>query len=252
MGFEDKKVLITGASRGIGKATALAFAEKGAKVGVNFRSNLEEAQKTLAELSRDGHQLFQKDISKKENCKTLVDEFVSHYGRLDILINNAGISIFHEIDQVDFDHWTHAWEETFKTNLFATANMAYCAAQMMMKTGGGRIVNVSSRGAFRGEPTKPAYGASKAALNAMSQSLAKKLAPHNIYVGVVAPGFTETEMAAKTLTPVERENLLRESPFKRMARPEEVAHAILFLASEGAEYSSGTIIDVNGASYLRG
>jgi len=251
MNFNNKKVLITGASRGIGKATALAFAKKGAHVGLNFRSNLVEAQKTLSELPGTNHKLFQKDISEKENCQTLVAEFVSHYGQLDVLVNNAGISIFHEIDTVDFDQWTHAWENTFKTNLFAAANMSYWAAQTMIKSGGGRIVNVSSRGAFRGEPTKPAYGASKAALNAMSQSLAKKLAPHHIYVGVVAPGFTETEMAAVTLTPAERENLLRESPFQRMAQPEEVAHAILFLASEGAEYTSGTIIDVNGASYLR-
>ncbi|NAY91441.1 SDR family oxidoreductase [Muricauda sp. JGD-17] len=251
MNFKNKKILITGASRGIGKATAQAFAEKGAQVGLNFRSNIEEAKKTLAELYGKGHQLFQKDISSKANCQALVEEFVNHYGKLDVLVNNAGISIFHEIDTVDFDHWTYAFEEIFKTNLFAAANLCYWGAQAMMKSGGGRIVNVSSRGAFRGEPTKPAYGASKAALNAMSQSLAKKLAPHHIYVGVVAPGFTETEMAAATLTPAERENLLRESPFKRMAKPEEVAHAILFLASDGAEYSSGAIIDVNGASYLR-
>ena len=252
MDFNEKKILITGASRGIGKATAIAFAKKGATIGLNFRSNIGEAEKTLKELPGEGHQLFQKDISEKENCQSLVEDFVNAYGTLDILVNNAGISIFHEIDKVDFDHWTSAWENTFKTNLFAAANMTYCAAQTMMKTGGGRIVNVSSRGAFRGEPTKPAYGASKAALNAMTQSLAKKLAPYHIYLGVVAPGFTETEMATATLTPVERENLLRESPFKRMAQPREVAHAILFLASEGAEYSSGTIIDVNGASYLRG
>lgn len=251
MDFTGKNVLITGASRGIGKATALAFAEKGARIGLNFRMNIQEAEKTLAALPGKGHQLFQKDLSKADNCKALVDEFLSVYGTLDILVNNAGISIFHEIDSVDFESWTQAWEATFQTNLFAVANMSFWAAKTMMQKGGGRIVNVSSRGAFRGEPTKPAYGASKAALNAMSQSLAKKLAPHGIYVGVVAPGFTETEMAAKTLTPVERENLLRESPFQRMAQPKEVAHAILFLASEGAEYSSGTIIDVNGASYLR-
>ena len=251
MNFKDKNILITGASRGIGKATAVTFAKNGAKVGINFKSNGEEAEKTLSELSGEGHQLFQADISEKENCKSLIDAFVDTYGRLDVLVNNAGISVFHEIDKADFEHWTKAWEKTFQTNLFAAANLCYWAAQAMIKTGGGRIVNVSSRGAFRGEPTKPAYGASKAALNAMSQSLAKKLAPHDIYVGVVAPGFTETEMAAETLTPAERENLLRESPFKRMAKPEEVAHAILFLASEGAEYSSGAIIDVNGASYLR-
>ncbi|MDT0538953.1 SDR family oxidoreductase [Croceitalea sp. P059] len=251
MDFKNKKVLITGSSRGIGKATAMAFAKKGAKVGINYRNNTKEAKKTLAELSGKGHHLFQYDVSKKEETKVLVEDFVAQYGSIDVLVNNAGISIFHDIDEVDFDYWTLAWENTYKTNLFAAANTSYWAAQAMMKSGGGHIVNVSSRGAFRGEPTKPAYGSSKAALNAMSQSLAKKLAPYKIYVGVVAPGFTETEMAAVTLTPAEREKLLRESPFKRMAQPEEVAHAILFLASDKAAYSSGTIIDVNGASYLR-
>lgn len=251
MDFKNKNILITGASRGIGKATAMAFAEKGANVGINFKSNQEEAKKTLAELPGEGHQLFQQDISEKNGPETLIKSFVDHYDQLDVLVNNAGISIFHKIDEVDFEQWSNAWEGTFKTNLFAVSNLCYWGAKAMMKTGGGRIVNVSSRGAFRGEPTKPAYGASKAALNSMSQSLAKALAPHKIYIGVVAPGFTETEMAAITLTPAERENLLRESPFKRMAQPKEVAHAILFLASDGAEYSSGTIIDVNGASYLR-
>ncbi|UII81335.1 SDR family NAD(P)-dependent oxidoreductase [Flagellimonas sp. CMM7] len=251
MNFKNKNVLITGASRGIGKATAMSFAEKGANVGINFRSNQKEAKKTLAELTGEGHFLFQQDISEKDGPESLIKSFVDHYGQLDVLVNNAGISIFHKIDEVDFEHWANAWEGTFKTNLFAVSNLCYWGAKAMMKTGGGRIVNVSSRGAFRGEPTKPAYGASKAALNSMSQSLAKALAPHKIYIGVVAPGFTETEMAAITLTPTERENLLRESPFQRMAQPKEVAHAILFLASEGAEYSSGTIIDVNGASYLR-
>lgn len=251
MDFKGKHVLVTGGSRGIGKATAMAFAKKGAKVGINYRNNDEVAQQTLAALPGEGHLLFKKDISQKAETGSLIDDFVNVYGKLDVLVNNAGISIFHEVDKVDFEHWTNAWEKTFETNLFAVANLCYWGAKAMMKTGGGHIVNVSSRGAFRGEPTKPAYGASKAALNAMSQSLAKKLAPHKIYVGVVAPGFTETEMAKETLTPAERENLLRESPFKRMAQPEEVAHAILFLASDGAAYSSGTIIDVNGASYLR-
>ncbi len=251
MNFNNKNVLVTGASRGIGKATAMAFAKKGAKVGINYRSNDEVAHKTLIELPGEGHQLFKRDISQKSETEALIADFVKAYSQLDVLVNNAGISIFHEIDEVDFDHWTNAWEKTFETNLFAVANLCYWGAKAMMKTGGGHIVSVSSRGAFRGEPTKPAYGASKAALNSMSQSLAKKLAPHHIYVGVVAPGFTETEMAKETLTPAERENLLRESPFKRMAQPEEVAHAILFLASSEAAYSSGTIIDVNGASYLR-
>ncbi|WP_222982948.1 SDR family NAD(P)-dependent oxidoreductase [Flagellimonas meishanensis] len=251
MDFTDRYVLITGASRGIGKAAAIAFAQKGAKVGINFRNNEEAAKQTLAALPGEGHRLFKEDISKKEGPKALINDFLKSYGRLDVLVNNAGIFLRHGIDEIDFDDWTDAFEEIFKTNLFAAANLSYWAAQAMMKSGGGRIVNVSSRGAFRGEPNAPAYGASKAALNAMSQSLAKKLAPHKIYVGVVAPGFTETDMGTQALTPEEEERLLSESPFRRMAKPEEVAHAILFLASEGAEYSSGAIIDVNGASYLR-
>ncbi len=251
MDFQNKKVLITGASRGIGKATALAFAAKGAQVGINFRNNREAAERTQAELPGEGHRLFQYDVSVKADTKNLIADFVQAYGRLDILVNNAGIGAFHAIDEVDFDTWTQAWDNILNTNLIAMANTCYWATQAMMQQGGGRIVNVSSRGAFRGEPVQPAYGASKAALNSFSQSLAKRLAPHHVYVGVVAPGFTDTDMATEALTPEERENLLRESPFQRMAQPQEVAHAILFLASEGAEYSSGTIIDVNGASYLR-
>lgn len=249
--FSNKHILITGGSRGIGKATAIAFANQGAIVGINFKTNTAAAERTLQELSGEGHRVFKYDISITMETKALIDDFINTYGKIDVLVNNAGISIPHDIDEASFEQWTNAFEHTFQTNFFAVANLSYLAAKEMMKTGGGHIVSVSSRGAFRGEPTKPAYGASKAALNAMSQSLAKRLAPHHIYVGVVAPGFTDTEMGAKTLTPVERENLLRESPFKRMAKPEEVAHAVLFLASSEAAYSSGTIIDVNGASYLR-
>jgi NAD(P)-dependent dehydrogenase (short-subunit alcohol dehydrogenase family) len=121
----------------------------------------------------------------------------------------------------------------------------------MIRNGGGKIISVSSRGAFRGEPEGPAYGASKAGLNAMSQSLAQRLAPHNITVGVVAPGFVQTEMAARVLDTPEGDSIRAQSPYGRVATPEEVAHAVLFLASDGAEFSTGTIIDVNGASYLR-
>jgi NAD(P)-dependent dehydrogenase (short-subunit alcohol dehydrogenase family) len=127
----------------------------------------------------------------------------------------------------------------------------YWAVQHMIQSGGGRIVNVSSRGAFRGEPEQPAYGASKAGLNSMSQSIAQQVAKHQIYVGVVAPGFVETDMAAGRLAGPEGENIRHQSPLKRVARPEEVAHAVLFLASKGSEFSTGSIIDVNGASYLR-
>jgi NAD(P)-dependent dehydrogenase (short-subunit alcohol dehydrogenase family) len=136
-------------------------------------------------------------------------------------------------------------------NLFGPANLCYWAAQHMIEQGGGRIVNVSSRGAFRGEPDAPAYGASKAGLNAMSQSLAKALAPHGVFVCVVAPGFVETDMASSSLEGPEGDSIRAQSPLNRVARADEVARAVLFLSSEGTEFLTGCIVDVNGASYLR-
>lgn len=251
MDFSNKNILITGASKGIGKATALEFAKRSARVGINYRADDRAAEETLQELKGENHNLFKADISNEAEAENLINDFVAHFGSIDILINNAGIAHLHEIEKNSFSEWKESWKRIIDTNLLAVANLSFCAAQYMMKSGGGRIVNVSSRGAFRGEPNMPAYGASKAAVNSLSQSLAKALAKHKIYVGVVAPGFTETEMATATLTENERDSLLKESPFGRMAKPEEVAYAIAFLASEGAEYSTGTILDVNGASYLR-
>ncbi|HMY75240.1 MAG TPA: SDR family oxidoreductase, partial [Blastocatellia bacterium] len=150
-----------------------------------------------------------------------------------------------------YEDWQGSWRRTLDTNLIGAANISFCAAQQMMKQGGGRIVNVSSRGAFRGEPDAPAYGASKAALNAMSQSLAQALAPHNIFVCVVAPGFVETERVAYRLDGAEGDGIRNQSPLKRVAKPEEVARTVLFLASEGTDFLTGCIVDVNGASYLR-
>ncbi|MEX0996871.1 MAG: SDR family oxidoreductase [Flavobacteriaceae bacterium] len=251
MEFKNKNVLITGASKGIGKATALEFAKRGAKVGINYKQDDSAAEKTLAELGTAKHRLYKADIADEKEAQKLVDDFVADFGTIDILVNNAGIAELHDIASISYPAWQQAWKKIIDTNLMAAANLCFCATQYMIKSEGGRIVNVSSRGAFRGEPGMPAYGASKAALNSLSQSLAKALAPHKIYVGVVAPGFTETDMATATLTESERESLIKESPLGRMARPEEVAYAILFLASEGSEYTTGIILDVNGASYLR-
>jgi 3-oxoacyl-[acyl-carrier protein] reductase len=251
MRFDGKKVLITGGSRGIGKATAIAFAEKGAIIGLNYISNDSAANETMSLLGNTGHVLLKQDISSAEGAKKLIEDFVSRFGTIDILVNNAGIVIKHEIDKIDYEGWLNSWNEIINTNLLASANICYLASQIMIRKGGGRIINVSSRGAFRGEPEMPAYGASKAALNSMSQSLAKKLAKYKIYVGVVAPGFVETDMGLNNISEAEKINLINENPFRRMASPDEVAHSILFLASEGAEYNTGAILDINGASYLR-
>ncbi len=252
MNFENKVVLITGGSRGIGRAISEAFAMRGASIAINYQSNEEAAEALKRTLPGDRHQVFQADIANVDACEQLVEDVVLHFGRIDILINNAGIHEQHPIDQVDYENWNRIFDETFAVNLLAPARLMYLCAQHMMKHGGGgRIVNISSRGAFRGEPDQPAYGASKAGLNALSQSLAQKLAPHGIFIGVVAPGFTETEMVADLLASPKGDVIRAQSPLARVARPREVAYAVLFLASEGAEFSTGTIIDVNGASYLR-
>jgi NAD(P)-dependent dehydrogenase (short-subunit alcohol dehydrogenase family) len=152
---------------------------------------------------------------------------------------------------VTYEAWQEEWRRIIDTNLIGVANLCWCAGRQMIKQGHGRIVNVSSRGAFRGEPLAPAYGASKAGLNAMSQSLAQYLAPYNIYVGVVAPGFVDTERVSERLQGVEGEAIRNQSPLQRVARVEEVAYPVLFMASEGAEWVTGAILDANGASYLR-
>lgn len=251
MDFSGKVVLITGASRGIGRATALQFAAQNARVAVHYHVNKDAAGKTLAALPGQGHQIFQANIAEPGACKNLVAEVLREMGKIHILVNNAGIFQHHPVPEVDFEEWLDAWERTIGTNLFGPAHITYHVARQMLKTGGGRIVNISSRGAFRGEPDAPAYGASKAGLNAMSQSLAKALAPHNIFVYAIAPGWVETAMARPYVTGPQAEEIKSQSPLHRVARPEEIARTVLFLASEGSEFMTGAIVDINGASYLR-
>jgi NAD(P)-dependent dehydrogenase (short-subunit alcohol dehydrogenase family) len=251
MEFTGKVVLVTGAAQGIGRAIALAFAAHGGRIALHFHQNAEEAEKTFASLKGGSHRLFQADITNPDEARKLIDSVARDFGHLSILVNNAAIYEDHPIADVSYEDWQKSWRRTIDTNLVGPSNVTFCAARQMIKQGGGRIINISSRGAFRGEPTAPAYGASKAGLNAMSQSLAQALAPHNIFVYVVAPGFVETERVAAKVQGAAGEAIRNQSPLKRVARPDEVARAVLFLASEGTDFLTGSIVDVNGASYLR-
>ena len=244
-------VLITGASRGIGRTAALMFAQAGARVAVHYNSNRTSAEQTLASLPGTGHEVFQADLGKTADAKRLVQDVLSRMHRIDILVNNAGLWVDHPPATSSFDAWVSAWEKTIGTNLLGAAYVAHGAAEAMIRQGGGRIINISSRGAFRGEPDGPAYAASKAGLNAMSQSLAKALAPHNIYVFAIAPGWVDTDMAADLLRGPGGDEIRGQSPMGRVAKPEEIARTIFFLASEGTDALTGCIIDANCASYLR-
>ena len=251
MRFSDQDVLVTGASRGIGRAIAHAFAEEGARVAVHYRSNAEAAKVTLAELPGEGHIDIAADVSDPGECKRLVRETTERLGGLDVLVNNAGIYFTRPVLEQDYGEWQDAWRDTLATNLTGPANLCFLAAQYMKEHGGGRIVNISSRGAFRGEPESPSYGASKAGLNAMSQSLAVALAPFGITVGVVAPGFVETDMTDPYLNGPRGDAIRAQSPLNRVAGADEISRAVLFLADPDMPSATGAIIDVNGASYLR-
>lgn len=251
MEFKDKVILITGGSRGIGKATAIAFSEKGAKVAFTFSSNEKAAQETLNSLKGKANLSVKADVRFAQESKAAVALVIEKYNKLDILVNNAGVYLPHPIADSDFEEWEEAWETTMAINIFGPAHMTYFAAREMIRLGGGHIINVSSRGAFRGEPDHPAYGASKAALNSFSQSMARALGKYHIYVSAVAPGYVETEMTTDLLKGQAGIDIRGQSPLNRAARPEEIAHAILMLASNGSEFMTGAILDVNGASYLR-
>jgi len=203
----------------------------------------------LAGLPGAGHAVVQADLADPQAVRRMVDAARDALGGLDVLVNNAGVFTPHPITETSYEQWQEGWRQTLGVNLVGAANVTWCAVQHM--TGGGRIVNVSSRGAFRGEPKQPAYGASKAGLNAMGQSLALALAPLGIAVATVAPGFVETDMAAGHLDGARGEEVRAQSPFHRVATSEEIAAAVLYLASPEAEWASGAILDLNGASYLR-
>jgi len=249
--FSEKNVLITGASRGIGRAIAHGFAELGARVAVHYHQNRQAAERTLAELPGGPHPLVQADVSDPGSVRKMVDAVVREMGTIHVLVNNAGIYETYTMVELTYEEWQETWERTIRTNLMGPANTSFCVAQHMKEQGGGKIVNVSSRGAFRGEPRAPGYGASKAGLNALSQSMAQALAPYNILVYVVAPGFVETDMSSPDLSGAKGDAIRAQSPLGRVASPEEVARTVVFLASEGTDYLTGCIVDINGASYLR-
>jgi NAD(P)-dependent dehydrogenase (short-subunit alcohol dehydrogenase family) len=249
--FKDKNVLITGGSRGIGSTTAKLFAASGATVIITYHSNRAAAEETLTELGPGNHSIHQLDVSDAVSTQNFFTSYSERYNSLDVLVNNAAVYQEHKILETTYENWQESWNQTLKANLTGPANMCWFASRIMMKQQSGKIINISSRGAFRGEPDHPAYGASKAGLNAMSQSLAIALAPHNISVHVIAPGFVETEMAAEALSGTQGDAIKNQSPFGRVARPEEVARLIAVYASDGFEFTSAGIVDINGASYLR-
>ena len=249
--FSGKRIFITGGSRGIGKAIAQGFATYGAEIVITYKSKEKLAKELIKSLPGQNHSCLELDVTNSEDIKETISKSISILSGLDIVINNAGLFVDHPILDTKFDDWQNAWRSTIEANLIGPANICYHAAQYFKKQKKGKIINISSRGANRGEPISPAYGASKAGLNAMSQSLAVALAPYGIFVGVVAPGFVETDMTSLILSSNQGDSIKQQSPLGRVGRPEEIAQAVMMLSMDGMDYATGTIVDLNGASYLR-
>jgi NAD(P)-dependent dehydrogenase (short-subunit alcohol dehydrogenase family) len=241
-------VLVTGASRGIGRAIALFLSTRGARVALHYGSDQVAAEETRSAMSGQGHVTLRADVSDIAAVASLWQSATHALGKIDVLVNNAGIYPLHPPLTTDFEAWNATWQRTVAIDLFGPAHLSYLAARAMAAQGSGRIVNISSRGAFRGEPAAPAYAASKAGLNAFSQSMAKALALSGVQVFVVAPGWVATEHVAEM---IKNPAVLADQPLGRVATPEEVAQVVSFCAFDAPASMTGCIIDVNGASYLR-
>jgi 3-oxoacyl-[acyl-carrier protein] reductase len=228
-------------------------------VALHYRNNSEAAAASLKSLPGSGHASFDADLSDPNEASLLWQRVTDSLGAVDILINNAGLYVFHPPLKTAYAEWQAAWQLTLATNLVAPASLSVLAAQSMAartsaqnsEFGRGRIVSISSRGAFRGEPDAPAYAASKAGLNALSQSLARALAADAVYLYCVAPGWVETEMATSHLEGPEGPAILAQHPLGRVTRSDEIANAAVYCALDAPAAMTGCVIDVNGASYLR-
>ncbi len=247
--------LVTGASRGIGAAIAHALALAGHRVAVHAGRDSDAAARVRAALPGTGHLVVTGDLTDPDTCARLVAEVVDGLGELDVLVNNAGVYTGHPITTTGYADWQRIWRDTVELNLLAPANLAWLAVDHLLHRAagpdGGRLISVGSRGAYRGEPDTPGYGASKAGLHAMTQSLAIALAPHGVLAAAVAPGFVDTEMARAILDGPDGAAVRAQSPFGRVATPAEIARTVAWLATDAPVWISGTVVDANGASYLR-
>lgn len=244
MMLKGKKAIITGASRGIGKAIAIKFAEHGAFVGINFLKSYKEAEKTLQVVKQhsDGI-LLQGDVGKFNEAKRIVEEFVEKAGRIDILVNNAGIYKRKKFDELD----EKQWDKTIETNLKSCFNMCKNALPFMKE--GGKIIFISSQLALKGSSHGADYAASKAGMLGFMRSLALELAKRKINVNAVAPGTIDTDLIAN-YTEEQRKKRIEEIPMKKLGLPEDVANVCLFLASDLANYVTGEVILVTGGLYI--
>ncbi len=247
--LDGKTALITGGSRGIGRATAILFAQAGASVAVNFARREKAAAEVKEKIEglRKECVTWRADISQKNEVEKMVAGLYDRWGRIDILVNNAGIWTYGEMGNMDESVWT----ETMRLNLNAVFYACNAVVPGMKKNKQGWIVNIASTAAVRGEALHSHYAASKGALISLTKSLSTELAPFGIRVNCVAPGWVDTEMCEEVFRDPEYRKRVEESiPLKKIPPPEDIAGPILFLVSDLARHITGEVLNVNGGSVL--
>lgn len=245
--LEHKIALVTGGSRGIGRAIALALASAGADVMISYRSASQEAQKVVDEITKMGRQAmsFQTDVAQFNPSREMVEAIVQKFQRLDILVNNAGITK----DTLLMRMTEEDWDTVIDTNLKSIFNLTKAAIRPMMSQRSGKIINITSIAGVIGNAGQANYASSKAGIIGFTKTMAKELGSRNIQVNAVAPGFIETDMTAK-LTEEQRKQLAEHIPLKRTGKPEEIAGVVKFLASPEADYITGQVLCVDGGMVM--
>lgn len=245
-----KTVLVTGGGRGIGAAISRRFAEAGARVAVHYGRDRGAAEAIAREIG-SGAEAFGADLANPAAPARLWAEVVERFGALDVLVNNAGVAVAAPLDGGD-EAWLAAWDQTLSVNLVAAASLCRAALAHFVPRGGGRIVNIASRAAFRGDqPDYLAYAASKGGLVALTKSIARGFGKQGVTAFGVAPGFTRTEMAQAFIDQYGEGLAMRDFALARLTEPEDVAPTVVFLASGLADHATGTTVDINGGSYVR-
>jgi len=244
-----QRALVTGASRGIGSAIASALIASGARVAVHYHKERDEAEAVAA--AGSGNVVLGADLADARACARLFGEARDQLGGLDLLVNNAGVAFSAPLDD-PLDTWVAAWEKTMAVNLTASGILSREAIQHFSAHGGGRIVFIASRAAFRGDaPDYMGYAASKGGMVALARSIARGCGKQGVKAFVIAPGFTRTAMAEDFIAQYGEEYAIKDVALDRMTEPRDIAPLVVLLASGLADHCTGTSIDVNGASYVR-
>lgn len=248
--LKGKVILVTGGSRGIGAAICQALGEAGATLAVHYRSNQKQAESIVQQVGQES-KAFQADLAHSKEVINLFRQVLASFKKIDVVINNAGVAFSVDIQATD-DAWIKAWDQTFAINTRAQGILCKKAVEVFKSNGGGRIINIASRAAFRGDTLEYlAYGASKGAIPALTRSIARYCGKDNIQAFCIAPGFVRTDMAQEFMDQYGEEYALNDIALNQLTEPKDLAPTVVFLASGLADHATGTTIDINAASYVR-